>query len=111
MRSISSAGVIFGPNRIETVLSRLFIPFAISMSDFGSLSAFAITCVTALLASPSLACAATQMSITSSVTEVMPSLFALAPGLTWQSNCIVPVAVRPFAALPTTNRMAAMINI
>lgn len=78
----SSAGAMFGPIRIVTVFSRLFMPFAMPTSDFGILSVFAMTILTAVFASPSLAWAATQMSIMSSVTAMMPSRLALAPGLT-----------------------------
>jgi hypothetical protein len=66
----------------------------------------AISSFTALFASPSFACADTHSSMTVSVTERMPSLLLLAPGLTWQVKCSDPRAfLTPF---PPTKRTAVM---
>ena len=103
---------------IWIVFSLLFVPLTIWTSDLGTLRAWnnqsrnpgwqgrtsAMTALTALFASPSFARAATQSSTAWSETARMPSLCALAPGLTRQSSWSEAVGtLQPLAA---TKRMA-----
>jgi hypothetical protein len=68
--------------------------------------AFATSSRTVLLASPSLACAATHSSTIVSLTEIMPSRLLFAPEVTWQAKERDPIGgLAPFAMKKRTAAM------